>query len=165
MPTYTPTVVLPLSVYGAAAMNAYVGELFLPGTPGLSSTTPLTRGDPANTDPNRTQICTGFTALPAGNLYGVVNDSCDEYPFASSQQSGAVFGVAGQNCLEIVPTQNANGTWTFKFRNMYTASYPQVCVRGHVNNDQNTSVGRALQSVYVANRMMIGDPYTVQVTN
>ena len=165
VPTYVPDLVLPQSVYGAAAVNAYVGELYLPGTPGLTAATPLTRGNPATSDANRNVTCSGFTALPAGNIYAVVNDSCDEYPFASSQQSGGALGIAGGNCLEIVPTQAANGNWTFKFRNMYTAVYPQVCLRGHVNSAQNSAVGTALQSMYVGNRMMIGDPYTVQVTN
>lgn len=165
VPTYAPTLVLPLSVYGAAAMNAYVGELYLPGTPGLSSTTPLTRGDPDDTDANRAVTCSGFTALAPGNSYGVVSDSCDEYPFASSEQSGGALGIPGSDCLEIVPYQSQNGQWTFNPRNRYTNAYPQVCVRGHVNGTLNSLVGsQVVNPLYVNNRMMIGDPYTVQVT-
>lgn len=165
VPSYVPTLTLPLSSYGAAAMNAYVGELYLPGTPGLTTTTPLTRGDPADTNSNRSIICSGFQPLPPGNSYGVVSDSCDEYPFASSQQSGGAIGVGGNNCLQIVPKQGNNGAWIWIALNTYTRAYPQICVRGHVNNVLNTSVGNsALNPMYTLNRMMIGDAYTVQVT-
>jgi hypothetical protein len=150
----------------AAAMNAYVGELYLPGTPGLSDATPLTRGNPANSDPNRAVTCAGFNAFPAGNIYGVTSDSCDEYPFASSQQSGGALGIAGSSCLEIVSAQGTNGSWTFSMLNRYSAVYPQVCLRGHVNSTLNSSVGSLeLNPLYINDRMMIGDPYTVQVTS
>jgi hypothetical protein len=165
VPSYVPAVALPLSVYGAAAMNAYVGEVYLPGTPGLTDSTPLTRGNPANTDANRAVTCRGFQPLPPGNSYGVVSDSCDEYPFASSQQSGGAIGLDGSNCLQIVPKQDSNGRWTRVDLNIYTNAYPQLCVRGHVNSILNSNVGsRALNPMYTLNRMMIGDRYTVQVT-
>jgi hypothetical protein len=165
VPSYVPAVALPLSKYGAAAMNAYVGELYLPGTPGLSDNTPLTRGDPANTTANRNATCSGFQPLPAGNSYGVVGDSCDEYPFASSQQSGGAIGIPGSSCLEIVPKQDANANWTWIALNTYTNAYPQVCLRGHVNSILNSNVGSgALNPMYTLNRLMIGDRYTVQVT-
>jgi hypothetical protein len=165
VPGYPPNLILPLSKYGAAAANALVGETNLPGTPGLSAQTPLTRGDPANTNVNRGITCSGFAALPPGNTYGVVSDSCDEYPFASSQQSGGALGIPGSSCLEIVPKQDANGKWTAINLNTYTHAYPQVCLRGHVNSILNSNVGsQALNPLYTLNRMMIGDKYTVQVT-
>jgi hypothetical protein len=165
VPDYPPNLVLPLSKYGAAAANALVGETNLPGTPGLSAQTPLTRGDPANTNANRGVTCGGFVPFPAGNSYGVVSDSCDEYPFASSQQSGGALGIPGSSCLEIVPKQDANGKWTAINLNTYTHTYPQICLRGHVNSILNSNVvSQALNPLYTLNRMMIGDPYTVQVT-
>jgi hypothetical protein len=166
VPSFAPTLVLPLSVYGAAAYNVYVGESYLPGTPGLTASTPLTRGDPADSDPNRTVTCSGFQRFPDGNGYGVISDSCDEYPFASSQQSGGALKIAGSNCWEIVPRQDQKGQWTFDEKNKYINASPQVCVRGHVNSTLNSNVGRrALNPLYIDNRMMIGDPYTVQVTS
>lgn len=165
VPAYPPNLILPLSKYGAAAANALVGETNLPGTPGLSAQTPLTRGDPAQTDANRGITCGGFQPLAPGNSYGVVSDSCDEYPFASSQQSGGALKIAGSNCLEIVPKQDATGKWTAINLNTYTGAYPQVCLRGHVNSILNSQVGsRELNPLYTLNRMMIGDKYTVSVT-
>jgi hypothetical protein len=165
VPAYPPNLILPLSKYGAAAANALVGETNLPGTPGLSAQTPLTRGDPANTNGNRGITCSGFAPFAPGNTYGVVSDSCDEYPFASSQQSGGALGIPGSSCLEIVPKQDANGHWTAINLNTYTNAYPQVCLRGHVNSILNSNVGsQALNPLYTLNRMMIGDKYTVSVT-
>jgi hypothetical protein len=167
VPAFVPNLILPLSKYGAAAANALVGETKLPGTPGWSPSTALTRGDPANTNANRSVTCGSFQPFPAGNSYGVVSDSCDEYPFASSQQSGGALTppVPGSSCLEIVPQQEANGTWMAVNLNPYTGTYPQVCVRGHVNSILNQNVGtQALNPLYTLNRMMVGDKYTVSVT-
>jgi hypothetical protein len=165
VPGYTPNLILPLSKYAAAAVNVLVGEALLSGSPGRSVQTPLTRGDPARTDPNRGVTCGGFAPLPPGNSYGVVSDSCDEYPFASSQQSGGARNIPGSNCLEIVSTQDATGAWTSTKLNAYDPNNPQACLRGHVNSVLNSLVGsQALNPMYTANRLMIGDPYTVQVT-
>jgi hypothetical protein len=165
--SFTPTLELPLSVYGAAAYNVKVGSEYLPGTPGLTTSTPLTRGDPTFTNANRAITCSGFKPLPPGNPHRVVDDSCDEYPFAASQQSGGALKVAGSNCLEIAPIQDSvfADTWFFVSFNKYTNVYPQVCLRGHVNSAQNSAVGTALGAFYTNNRMMVGDPYTVHVTD
>jgi hypothetical protein len=159
IPDYAPTVALPVSTYGAAAVNVLIGETYLPGTPGLTPSTPLTRGDPANTNANRAAICGSFKPLAT-----VANDSCDEYPFASSQQSGGVLGLTGSNCLELLPFQ-VLGSWSYTFRNKYTFAPTQRCLRGHVDNDQNQAVGRAVNTMYTTNRMLTGDPYVVQVVS
>jgi hypothetical protein len=165
VPGYTPNLILPLSKYAAAAVNVLIGEALLSGSPGRSVQTPLTRGDPARTDANRGVTCNGFAPLPPGNSFGVVSDSCDEYPFASSQQSGGARNIPGSNCLEIVSTQDATGAWTTTKLNTYDPNNPQACLRGHVNSVLNSLVGsQALNPMYTANRVMIGDPYTVQVT-
>jgi hypothetical protein len=162
VPGYTPNLVLPLSKYAAAAMNVFVGEGLLAGTPGKDARTPLTRGDPARTDANRGVTCGGFAPFPPGNSYGVVSDSCDEYPFASSQQSGGARNIPGSSCLEIVATQDGTGAWTATY---FNAPSNPACLRGHVNSVLNSLVGsQALNPLYTANRIMVGDPYTVQVT-
>jgi hypothetical protein len=158
VPAWGPVLSLSLATYGAAAMNVYIGERFLKGTPGNSPGTPLTRGDPARTDPNRTAVCNTFTPLST-----VPDDSCDEYPFASSQQSGGALGLTGAACLQVKPFQQANGIWTWTFLNTYTLT--QACQVGHVNNTLNSNVGTALGTMYTTNRMLIGDPYVVQVVS
>jgi hypothetical protein len=159
IPEYIPDLPLSVATYGAAAMNVEYGEDFLPGTPGLTTSTPLTRGNPALSQGNQDAICNStFTPFP-----GIVpTDSCDEYPFASSQQSGGNLGHTGADCLDIIPYNNA-GTWEPLFLNTYTGDQP--CLRGHVPLAQNTAVGSALGSFYTLQRMLAGDPYTVSITS
>jgi hypothetical protein len=162
VPADVPVLVLPVSVYGDAAVNAAIGENYLAGTPGLSAATPLTRGNPANTTANRTATCAGFTPFPAGNVL-VDNDSCDEYPFASTQQSGGALGLAASSCAEVYALQLSTSAWTPVFLTKYTGK--QQCLRGHVNSTLNSLVGsQALNPMYINERMLIGDPFTVQVT-
>jgi hypothetical protein len=158
IPAYVPDLALSVGTYGAAAMNVEYGEDFLPGTPGLLVSTPLTRGNPALSQGNRDAVCDGtFNAIPSV----VATDSCDEYPFASSQQSGAVLKLTGLDCLDIIPFSSSGG-WEPVFLNTYTGG--QRCLRGHVPLAQNQAVGTALSSFYTLQRMLAGDPYTVTVT-
>jgi hypothetical protein len=157
-PDAAPVLVLSAAVYGAAAVNVAIGEGFLAGSPGTASS-PLTRGDPANSKSNRAAICDS-TFIPSNTL--APDDSCDEYPFASSQQSGGQLGLTGVNCLEAVPL-DLNGSWYVEFVNTNTGT--QQCERGHVTSSLNRSVGsQALGPMYTLNRMLPGDPYTIQVT-
>ena len=57
----------------------------------------------------------------------VVSDSCDEYPFASSQQSGGARNIPGSSCLEIVATQDGTGAWTATY---FNTPNNQACLRG-----------------------------------
>jgi hypothetical protein len=159
-PTYGPILTLPISTFGAAAINVLVGEKDLAGTPGLTAATPLTRGNPADTSENRAAICDGTFFR---NLLLVANDSCDEYPFASSQQSGGQQNLTGKDCAEIVPLMNSSGGW-----NLWEVTQPpapaQRCLRGHVPGPQNSAVGTALLQMYTFYRMLAGDPYLVNVT-
>jgi len=154
-PGFTPTLVLPASVYGTAAVNVAVGETFLPGNPGYL--TPLHRGNPADRQGNMDGICDNTFFR---NSILVPNDSCDEYPFASSLESGGQRGQTGANCLEAIP-QIVNGVWQVWFLNDPVG---QLCERGHVPNALNTAVGGPLSLLYGANRMLIGDAYFVQAT-
>ena len=155
-----PLLTLPVSVYGAAAINVAVGQsrLILPfGT----QNSPLTRGDTSISDPNRNAVCDG-SFFPS--LLLVQNDSCDEYPFASTQQSAAQRGFTGVSCLEIMPLQKT-GEWVIWLLNGDSANLNvHPCVRGHVNKDQNVAVGTAVSTMYTNYRMLTGDAYAVEVT-
>jgi hypothetical protein len=159
-PGYTPTLTLSVATYGAAAVNVWIGENVLAGTPGLIGT-PLTRGDPSLTQGNRSAICDS-TFIRLNML--VPFDSCDEYPFASSQQSGGTQNLIGLNCLEAMPT--------FMYGKWYVVPFAQYtigslkCERGHVTVALNTALGsQALGPLYTLNRMLPGDPYVVVVTS
>jgi hypothetical protein len=153
---YPPSLQLSVATYGAAAVNVEIGENYLVGNPGWGA--PLTRGDPADTDSNRDAICDGtFLATTL-----VPNDSCDEYPFASSQQSGGAIGLTGSSCAEALPI-NLNGVWYVEWFKPYLGT--EQCLRGHVPSDQNSAVGSQLSSLINTNRVLIGDPYWVAVTS
>jgi hypothetical protein len=104
----------------------------------IQSGHPLHRADPITHDQNRSTICTTTNQQKASAL-GL---SCDEYPYASSEEGG---------------TQNPRFSCAF------------------LPGDQNTNHGRALNGMYVANRILPalneggtyipGDPYWVWVTN
>ncbi|MEY9861723.1 hypothetical protein ABH935_007366 [Catenulispora sp. GAS73] len=156
-PASVPTLYLSEARYGPAAVNVQVAEQYLAGAPG-TTTSPLTRGNPALSQGNRDAICDS-TFIP--DPTNVPTDSCDEYPFASSQQSGGTRGLTGKNCLEIVPGY-VNGHGTVSFVNQPTGT--QQCERGHVPLAQNKAVGSQLSALYSVFRMLQGDPYTVFVT-
>lgn len=154
-PDYAPYLELSAATYGAGAVNVAVGEDLIPGSPGAS--TPLTRGDPGFTNSNRAFICDStfiYSSL-------VPSDSCDEYPFASSQQSGGALGLTGSSCVETMPIE-LNGVWYYELFNPYVS---QPCERGHVPLSENQDIGAPLISMINTNRVLIDDAYWVQVTN
>jgi hypothetical protein len=166
IPAVTPDLVLSTATYGAAAMNVHWGEDLIPGTPGLSEFTPLTRGNPNLRQGNSDAICDNtFKRITRV----VPDDSCDEYPFASSQQSGATRGLTGKDCFDIVPSGSFGAVPLFvgdlnlgRNGNEYTGL--EECERGHVPSAQNNAVGGAVGAFYNQQRMIAGDPYTVTVT-
>lgn len=99
-PAAVPQLVLSEATWGAAAAKVLIGEYYLAGSPGLTTATALTRGDPTLNQGNRDAVCDS-TFVTNNTL--VPTDSCDEYPFASSQQSGGQRNLTGVNCLEAVP--------------------------------------------------------------
>jgi hypothetical protein len=158
-PAYTPNLVLSESVYGAAAAMILWAQVNQGGW-GLpyGAGPPLTRlASQAQANQNRSVICDS-TWVPDPV---VPQDSCDEYPFASTYQSGGTQVSSGSQCAEVLPV-NQNGTWTVTDLNGIVQA---PCTRGHVPLPQNTAVGSALGNFYVANRILNGDPFTVQVTN
>ncbi len=155
-PEYTPTLVLSLSVHRAAAVTVLFGQRYLPDGWGLN--TPLTRrADKARQDSNRAAICEdgSFVREPS-----VPRDSCDEYAFAASRQSGAEFGLTGISCAEILPYERTNGTW-----DVLVARYngTERCVRAHVPLPENEAVGSALGVFTLQQRLLDNDEYLVAV--
>jgi hypothetical protein len=157
-PSATPTLDLQASIYGAAVVNVAVGEQELVGHPGLLL--PLHRGDPNQSQGNMDAICDRtFVPLPTR----VPTDSCDEYPFASSLESGGQLLLTGKDCYETIPEIDKSGTWTYWQLTKKTGT--QLCERGHVPLALNTGLGsRAIGPFYTANRMMYADAYYVSAS-
>jgi hypothetical protein len=157
-PAFTPNLTLPESQYGAAAATILWAQVNQDGV-GLpyGAGPPLHRlADAGQASANRNVICDGtFTPDP-----NIANDSCDEFPFASSYESGAMNGYTGAECAEVEPVFDGSG-WTVNDLNGIVDS---GCTRGHVPLSQNQAVGGALGSFVSANRLLDGDAYTIQVT-
>jgi hypothetical protein len=146
---------LSLSAQGAGAANVLVGEALL--ADGFGARQPLTRqSDQTAQDANRAAICGDGTWLPSTL---VVDDSCDEYAFAASHQSGGELGLTGADCAEGIPF-NANGQWMVSFVK-YSAT--DRCLRGHVPEEQNEAVGTALSNATQSQRILENDQYYVVV--
>jgi hypothetical protein len=91
----------------------------------------------------------------------VTDDSCDEFAFAKSRQSGGYLGLTGKDCAEIIPRQNAQtGEWTYE---PVRFSGTERCLQAHVPLPQNQSVGGALGSMTSAERLLDNDQYYVSV--
>jgi hypothetical protein len=156
--------------FGIAGASAAQGVLWaentLPGHPGLCNATPtgctgqmLTRlADKTTQDRNRYIMCQQ-KKYPWPILF--TDDSCDEYTFAATYQSGPMSGVTNPNvqCNTIWPKWNG-GNWNIHV--LYRQA-GNICVRAHVSEKDNSSVGGRLGSITLHQRLLDGDGYWVLV--
>ncbi|MBG0568701.1 hypothetical protein [Actinoplanes aureus] len=159
IPTVIPTLYISVAESGAAAHNILFAQTYLPDKWGKSK--PLRRlADTGIQDTNRRAICDA-TFVPDPSVVG--GDSCDEFAFAASYQSGNMLGVKGSSCAEIKPyIDQTTGTWMIAPAGRgWNGS--ERCVRGHVALADNTSVGSRLGSFTSAFRVLDYDEYWVSV--
>jgi hypothetical protein len=156
-PAVTPDLNLSWSQSGAGAVFVTWAEQNLPAQYGWA--VPLHRftGVPDwSIQDNRDVVCdSSFVKDPT-----VDQDSCDEYAFASSEESGALNGVtAGTQCAEIKPfIDDVTGQWEVQLINPNTSAN---CARAHVSLPSNSSVGGVLGNFIKDNRVLDGDAYWV----
>jgi hypothetical protein len=148
-PSFTPTFNVNAATFPLAAEGVRWAQNNLathPGTEGAGE--PLHRQATVSKQrANRRKVCnTGWVTDPA-----VTDDSCDEYPFAATQEGGSMVGTS---CAEIVP--NDDGTVT-----VAQAAGASTCSRAHVPLSQNTDVGGDLGRFVQDQRVLDGDPYWV----
>lgn len=85
----------------------------------------------------------------------VLGDSCDEFPFAASYESGNMLGLAPTDCSEWIPIFDPSTlSWIFDPYPGYSTS--QRCVLGHVNLNDNQSVG-GMYSAFIQNKRIINN--------
>lgn len=158
-PDFKAEVVFPVSKYGAAAATYDFAQKRLIDAWGTAAS-PLRRlADDEQSKNNRTATCEDNTFIPVPDET-VSEDSCDEYPFARTEQGG----TAGLLCAEVVPQLQANGTYGYFAR----AGRPnptgnEKCIRGHVPFPQNRAAGAALGTFASTSRIMDGEAYLVAV--
>ncbi|MER6190195.1 hypothetical protein [Streptomyces cyaneofuscatus] len=169
VPWTTPTLNISRAQYGSSADMINWAQTNLSGHWGLkSSGNPLHRLQSASEQrKNRQAICgTGkFTADPA-----VEQDSCDEFPFAGTYESGALNGVThGNECAQVTSVRkNSTGDLPFDWQTVTpigTVSGNEKCVRGHVPGPLNSDAGGAYGNFVQTARLADNDKFWLRVTS
>lgn len=157
-PDFYPQLRLPVSRFGEGALTVAVGNYYLQS--GFGYLQPLTRlADDGLAEANRRIVCEDGTFGPI-----FADDTCDEYAFARTYQSGPFFGVhSGLECAEVYFLNNGGGQWgIYPVRTFYGN---EACVRGHVPGQQNSAVGGAYSALIRTERLLNGDPFYAYAVN
>ena len=182
---FIPTLVLPLAKYGSSAAMIQWAQFNLSGAWGLQGIgAPLHRlVDPILQANNREVICDSSfvpnAAITAALAPYNDTDSCDEYPFASTYESGAMvdgvtgaqkpFVTTGANCAQVTANQtgtsgnNEAADWATTSV-VGSPSGTEPCVRGHIPGLLNSLVGSAYSALITTRRLIDKDPFWVSVT-
>lgn len=172
-PAYVPTLTLSRGTYGAAAGMIQWAQQHLSGAWGLQGKNkPLTRlADATTSDNNRTIICRRAWKSMGTRIGGDFgdHDSCDEYPFAATYQSGASKVKNGSQCAQVkaVETGTRGETEAQRWNTVepigaYSSS--AACVRGHIPATLNSDVGNAYRVFIGPQRLLNSDKFWVAVT-
>ncbi|WP_167161023.1 hypothetical protein [Streptomyces sp. MBT27] len=90
----------------------------------------------------------------------VPDDSCDEFPFAATQEGGK----AGTMCVDILP-QQVGDVWdvsNVKVLRNGNVKANAPCVRGHVTNKDNVDAGsKEFGAAVRSDRILDGEPFQV----
>lgn len=108
LPSVTPKLELPLSTYGAAAATYRWAQYNLPDGWGLYSGKPLTRA--LDGPDRRRRTCEDQSSVPFIRKPDLVlDDSCDEFPFASTWEGAPMAACVPRSCHS---SRTASGTST-----------------------------------------------------
>lgn len=168
IPWFTSTLALPRSLYGASVDMVQWAQGSLSGHWGLRGTgQPLHRLKSATDQAaNRNAICGSnkFTADP-----NIPDDSCDEFPFAGTYESGALNGVTnGNSCAQVTAVRaGSSGNLAVDWPTVTPIGSPtgtEKCVRGHIPKSLNTDTGGAYGNFVKSALLADGDPFWLSVT-
>ncbi|MYU56287.1 MULTISPECIES: NucA/NucB deoxyribonuclease domain-containing protein [Streptomyces] len=145
------------SAYGAAAIAYGWAQSNLKGGNFGTETKPLQRNSGGKTEAarKRRQSCTAAPD-PFKKDPSVTDDSCDEFPFASSVQGG----TNGSECTEIIPRKTA-GVWHVDVVRDSPHGNNAPCIRAHVPLPENRGAGGELGRAVVADRILEMEWYEV----
>lgn len=163
-PKYTPTLTLDTYKYPAAAAYYWVLMEKLASHPGSEKyDKPLHRlADDAKTKENRDKMCMLAVAEwdPSPLADG---ESCDEYPFAKSRESGGMTLPSGKLCVQMYAFEQADGSWMLDLDGRFAyPSWNEICGRAAVPALQNTNAGGDLGRFTSEVRLLDADAYYVQ---
>ncbi|MEV7729303.1 hypothetical protein AB0P15_31950 [Streptomyces sp. NPDC087917] len=86
----------------------------------------------------------------------VVDDECDEFPFAKTRQGGTL----GSLCTEIIPRYVGGGAWRV---DVVRGEPVAPCVRAHVPSNDNQNAGREVGREVQYERILDGEAYQVVI--
>jgi hypothetical protein len=181
---FIPTLTLSLGEYGAAAAMIKWAQRNLSGHWGLQG-----KGQPLHRlinkplqGTNNTIICkTHFKkdkALNEALKQWGDEDSCDEFPFASSYESGAMktgvdgkrkpYVTTGKDCAQVIAVRTAkSGKEAEAWKEVQPLAKPagsEPCVRGHIPEHLNNIVGTAYSRAISSFRLIDKDAFWIAVT-
>lgn len=172
---YTPTLGLSVRNAGASAALFRWTQLHMDAHWGLKGKgNPLTRASMSTAAGNRNTVCDStFKRKGTVIVHGGANDkdSCDEFPFAATNQSGAsqlkAKGEKGTACAQLQSVRTANsGTEAEQWGNVKvigTPKYSAPCVRGHIPSKLNNSTGGSYRAFIQSQRLFVDDAFWVSV--
>ncbi|MGQ4514592.1 hypothetical protein [Streptomyces sp. DW26H14] len=152
---FKPTVTFSLAQTGSTvAIDDWAIETV---NPAWGQAEPLERiSDEKVRDANRAAICDStFVGQYA-------DDSCEEYPFASTTQSGGWNGLTGEQCAQVEAVNDGGGNWVINTEVPPTGK--EGCVRGHADTTSQNSQGGVLSTFVQQNRMIADDEYYISIT-
>lgn len=158
LPSITPPdMELPISTYGAAAVTYGFGQYALPD--GWGYRKPMQRA--LDGDERRKYTCGYKSTVEFVRKPDIVpDDSCDEYPFASTKQGG----TDGALCAEITPLLEDDGKYhVYDSDPSRPVTGKEPCVRGHVPGNLNGIAGTAYSNYIQDWRLMEDDSFWVSI--
>jgi hypothetical protein len=174
-PNFTPTLSLSVRQTGASAALFKWAQDHMNKHWGLRGRgSPLTRASGAAGDDNRGIVCDkAFRRRGTVVVKGGKNDvdSCDEFPLAATQQSGAASlkraGRTGAACAQLQAARTSNrGSEAAQWGNVKVIGVPNYgapCARGHVPNRLNDSTGGSYIRFISNQRLFVGESFWVSV--
>jgi hypothetical protein len=173
-PAFTPAFTVSRTQYGASAAMIAWAQTNLSAHWGLRGKgKPLTRLANSTISGNNNKIICqrGWKAYPPWVGGGITDkDSCDEFPFAATYQSGALNGITtGADCAQVKAVQTSSSGTEARIWNAVkpigTFSTSAKCVRGHIPLNLNVSLGRDAYKVFIkSTRLLNKDPFWLTVT-
>jgi hypothetical protein len=180
-PSVIPTLTLSRAGFGASAAMIQWAQEHLTGAWGLRGKgKPLSRlANTKQRDINRGIICGRAwrpdTPWVADKGKVTVKDSCDEFPFAATRQSGALKdgktdnSFSGAKCAQVKAVKTADSGSAARIWNdvevIGTYNKDARCVRGHIPLSLNTDAGSKAWKAFIASdRLLDEDKFWVSVT-
>jgi hypothetical protein len=142
---------------GAAAAGYWWAQHNLVDGWGLKK--PMTRAKTGDAD-RRKRTCGTGASIPFIDMKEVFpEDTCDEFPFASTHEGGTDGGL----CAEILPLWE-NGGWNIVELRNPTFDPSRPCIRAHVSGPENSSAGSKFRWGNEKQRILEAEEFMLNIT-